>query len=129
MPSSFFSDGVAVALVTGLFGLIALVPAFIINRGNARKDAFEAAQRANQQNYDNLQKMYHAVVKANDELSKRIDSVVKENERLAQENLRLQQRNDKLEDENRGLIKEIATVKAANKELTNRVDKLEATEI
>lgn len=122
-------DGVAIALVTGLFGAIALVPAFIINKGNARKDAFEAAQRANQQNYDNLQKMYQAVVASNSELSKRIDSVVKENERLAVENLRLQQRNDKLEDENRGLIKEIANVKAANVELSKRVEKLEGVEL
>lgn len=121
------TEPIGVAAMTGIFGIIALVPAFIINKGNARKDAFEAAQRANQQNYDNLNKLYTAAMAANTELSKRLDSVVKENERLAKDNLRLQERNDKLEDENRALVKEVAQVKAANNELTSRVSRLEAT--
>lgn len=111
-------DAAVIAIITGFFGFLALIPAYLINRRSARKDDFETAQAANMQAFGALQKLY-------DEQSKRLDEVVEDNKHYRAENLRLLQRNSKLEDENRAYIKENAQLKADVADLTSRVNRLE----
>jgi len=111
-------DAAVIAAVTGLFGFLAIIPAYLINRRSARRDDFNAAQDANIKAFEAINKLYS-------EQSKRLDEVVEDNKHYRAENLRLLQRNSKLEDENRAYIKENAQLKADVADLTSRVNRLE----
>ena len=113
-----FSDAAVIAIITGVFGFLALVPAYLINRRAARRDDFNAAQLANTKAFEALNKLY-------DEQSKRLDEVVADNKHYRTENARLLQRNEKLEDENRNLLKENTGLKGDVADLTKRVRVLE----
>lgn len=119
------NDAAQIAIITGVFGFLALIPAFIINRRAARKDDFATAQAANQAAFANLEKLYNSAIAANGELSKRLDEVVADNTHYRTENARLLKRNEKLEDENRTLLTKNAELLADVKDLTGRVKRLE----
>lgn len=118
-------DAAIIAIITGIFGFFALIPAYLINKRTARKDEFMAAQAANLQAFSNLEKLYNSAIAANDELSKRLDEVVADNNHYRTENARLLKRNEKLEDENRTLLTKNAELLADVKDLTGRVKRLE----
>ncbi len=111
-------DAAVIAAVTGLFGFLALIPAYLINRRAARRDDFNAAQDANIKAFEAINKLYS-------EQSKRLDEVVADNNHYRTENARLMKRNEKLEDENRALLKENTGLKADVSDLTKRVKVLE----
>lgn len=111
-------DGAIIGIVTGVFGFLALIPAYLINRRSARKSEFDSAQKANQQAFTNLRTLYQ-------EQSKRLDEVVADNKHYRAENLRLLTRNAELEDENRAYIKENAALKSDISDLRSRVKRLE----
>lgn len=127
MNGSGLPDAAVIAIITGIFGFIALIPAYLINKRTARKDDFAAAQAANQQAFSNLEKLYQAAIAQNEELSKRLDEVVADNNHYRTENARLLKRNEKLEDENRGLLQKNAQLLADVKDLTGRVKRLEGS--
>lgn len=112
-------DAAIIAIVTGAFGFLALIPAYLINRRAARRDDFNAAQLANTKAFEALNKLY-------DEQSKRLDEVSADNKHYRAENTRLLQRNEKLEDENRGLLRENTALKNDVADLTKRVNILES---
>ena len=112
-------DGAIIGIVTGIFGFLALIPAYLINKRAARRDDFNAAQLANTKAFEALNKLY-------DEQSKRLDEVVEDNKHYRTENARLLQRNEKLEDENRNLLKENTGLKGDVADLTKRVKVLES---
>ena len=111
-------DAAIIAIITGAFGFLALIPAYIINRRSARRDDFNAAQEANAKAFNAINKLY-------DEQSKRLDEVVADNKHYRAENLRLLTRNAELEDENRAYIKENASLKSDVADLRSRVKRLE----
>lgn len=111
-------DAAIIAIVTGLFGFLALVPAYLINRRAARRDDFNAAQQANTKAFEAINLLYQ-------EQGKRLDEVVEDNKHYRSENIRLLQRNEKLEDENRNLLKENTGLKGDVADLTKRVRVLE----
>lgn len=111
-------DGAIIGIVTGVFGFLALIPAYLINKRSARRDDFVAAQATNAKAFEALQKLY-------DEQSKRLDEISEDNKHYRAENTRLLQRNEKLEDENRGLLRENTQLKTDFSALTDRVKKLE----
>jgi len=112
-------DGAIIGIVTGIFGFLALIPAYLINKRSARRDDFNAAQLANTKAFEALNKLY-------DEQSKRLDEVSADNKHYREENARLLHRNEKLEDENRGLLKENTGLKSDVADLTKRVKVLES---
>lgn len=118
-------DASIIAIITGIFGFLALIPAYMINKRTARKDEFTAAQNANLQAFANLEKLYNSAIAANEELSKRLDEVVADNNHYRTENARLLKRNEKLEDENRTLLTKNAELLADVKDLTGRVKRFE----
>lgn len=111
-------DAAVIAIITGAFGFLALIPAYLINRRSARRDDFNAAQVANTKAFEALNKLY-------DEQSKRLDEVVADNKHYRTENARLLARNERLEDENRNLLKENTGLKNNVDDLTKRVRVLE----
>lgn len=124
-PEGGLPDAAVIAIITGIFGFLALIPAYLINKRTARKDEFAQAQAANQQAFANLEKLYQAAIAQNEELSKRLDEVVADNTHYRTENTRLLKRNEKLEDENRQLLRQNSEHLATIKDLSNRVERLE----